>query len=140
MDRRVQQVILLMEEDIRKSLTLEEWAQIVNLSPSHLYHLFKSETGETPSRYLKTLRMQRAKELLETTFLTVKEIVTATGISDGSHFVRDFKKQYTMTPTQYRHALCDTSNAFSHRGARTGKRVRLVDSGNSKHITESAKK
>lgn len=98
-----------MEEDIRKSLTLDEWAQIVNLSPSHLYHLFKSETGETPSRYLKMLRMKRAKELLETTFLSVKEIVVVTGINDGSHFTRDFKKQYRMTPTQYRCAFLPSS-------------------------------
>jgi AraC-like DNA-binding protein len=94
-----------MEEDIRKSLSLDEWGQVVNLSPSHLYHLFKSETGETPCRYLKLLRMKRAKELLETTFLSVKEILAVTGINDGSHFMRDFKKQYTMTPTQYRRSF-----------------------------------
>lgn len=105
MDRRVQKVILLMEEDIRKSLTLDEMAQAVNLSPSHLYHLFKSETSESPRRYLKMLRMRRAKELLETTFMSIKEIVAVTGANDGSHFVRDFKKQYGMTPTQYRRAL-----------------------------------
>jgi transcriptional regulator GlxA family with amidase domain len=109
MDRRVQKVILLMEEEIRKNLTLDEWAQVVNLSPSHLYHLFKAETGETPCRYLKMLRMKRAKELLETTFLTVKEIVAVMGINDGSHFMRDFKKQYTMTPTQYRRAFMRSS-------------------------------
>jgi AraC family transcriptional regulator, arabinose operon regulatory protein len=109
MDRRVQKVILLMEEDIRKSLTLDEWAQVVNLSPSHLYHLFKSETGETPNRYLKTLRLKRAKELLETTFLSVKEIVAVTGINDGSYFMRDFKKQYTMTPSQYRRTFLQGS-------------------------------
>jgi transcriptional regulator GlxA family with amidase domain len=97
-----------MEEDIRKSLTLDELAQTVNLSPSHLYHLFKSETGESPRRYLKTLRMRRAKELLETTFMSVKEIVAVTGANDGSHFVRDFKKQYSMTPTEYRRALASS--------------------------------
>ena len=105
MDRRVQKVILLIEEDIRRSLTLDEMAQAVNLSPSHLYHLFKSETGASPRQYLKTLRMNQAKKLLETTFMTVKEIGLVTGANDGSHFVRDFKKQYNMTPTQYRQAL-----------------------------------
>jgi len=104
MDRRVQKVILLIEEDIRKKLTLEEMAQTVNLSPSYLYHLFKSETGVSPHRYLKMLRMKRAKELLETTFMSIKQIVAVTGTNDGSHFVRDFKKQYTITPTQYRRA------------------------------------
>jgi hypothetical protein len=49
--------------------------------------------------------MQRAKELLETTFLSVKEIRTTIGINDHSHFIREFKKSYGMTPAQYRTRL-----------------------------------
>jgi transcriptional regulator GlxA family with amidase domain len=105
MDRRVQKVVLLMEQDIRKSFTLDEIAQAVNLSPSHIYHLFRSDIGVSHTRYLKMLRVKKAKELLETTFMSVKEIVAAVGVNDGSHFVRDFKKQYKMTPTQYRRSL-----------------------------------
>lgn len=105
MDRRVQKVVLLMEQDIRMSLTLAELAQAVNLSPSHLYHLFRSEIGMSQTRYLKMLRIKRAKKLLEMTFMSVKEIAAAVGASDGSHFVRDFKKHYNMTPTQYRRSL-----------------------------------
>jgi|SRR5918993_1972669 transcriptional regulator GlxA family with amidase domain len=105
MDRRVQRVIQMIEEDIRVNLTLAEMAEAVNLSPSHLYHLFKSETGLAPTRYVKSLRMSKAKELLETTFLSVKEIVILIGAPDGSHFVRDFKRQYNLTPTQYRRLL-----------------------------------
>jgi transcriptional regulator GlxA family with amidase domain len=105
MDKRVQRIILLMEQDIRKSFALDEVAHTVNLSPSHLYHLFKSEIGMSQTRYLKMLRVKKAKELLETTFMSIKEIVVAIGATDRSHFVRDFKKQYNMTPTQYRRSL-----------------------------------
>lgn len=115
MDRRVQRVIQMIEGDIRADFTLAELARAVNLSPSHLYHLFKAETGMAPTRYMKVLRMNKAKELLETTFMSVKEIMTLIGAHDGSHFVRDFKRQYKVTPTQYRRLM--DSNGFP---ARTG--------------------
>jgi transcriptional regulator GlxA family with amidase domain len=122
MDRRVQRVIQMIEEDIRVNLTLAEMAEAVNLSPSHLYHLFKSETGMAPTRYVKALRMGKAKELLETTFLSVKEIVILIGATDGSHFVRDFKRQYNLTPTQYRRLL-DENGSSAAADAASAKRT-----------------
>jgi AraC-like DNA-binding protein len=58
--------------------------------------------------------MARAKILLETTFLSVKQIMTEVGLSDESHFVRDFKSAYGESPTKFRHSL-DIRN-----GPRTG--------------------
>ena len=52
-------------------------------------------------RYSRTLRMQQAKELLETTFLSVKEIAASVGLTSVGHFVTDFKKAYGMTPSDY---------------------------------------
>ena len=46
--------------------------------------------------------MQRAKELTETTFLSVKEIMNSVGISDPSHFVRDFEKRFGLSPAKLR--------------------------------------
>lgn len=58
-----------------------------------------------PIQYLKVLRMERAKHLLETSFLSVKEIAHIVGVNDESHFVRDFKKTYGVPPTSYRTAF-----------------------------------
>jgi two-component system response regulator YesN len=102
MDRRVQGLIAFMGEHLQDDLSLKEMAQSVNLSPWRLCHIFTEETGMPPERYLKMLRMQRAKELLETTFLTVKEVMTRVGMSDESHFVRDFKRLYSLPPARYR--------------------------------------
>jgi two-component system response regulator YesN len=109
MDQRVRRVISLMLEDSHRELSLNKMAQSVRLSPWHLCHLFKSETGMTLTRYLKTLRMQRAKHLLESTFLSVKEIMNEVGVSDESHFVRDFKAIYGMAPAQYRSSHLSTA-------------------------------
>jgi AraC-like DNA-binding protein len=106
MDRRVQLVISIMKEDLSRELPIDDIATCVNISPSRLRYLFKVETGQSPNQYLKFLRMQRAKQLVEDTFLNVKQIMCELGINDESHFVRDFKRTYGMTITQYRH-ICD---------------------------------
>jgi AraC family transcriptional regulator of arabinose operon len=102
MDQRITKVVELMRDNLCHGLSLEALAQAVNLSPSRLHNVFKSETGMSPARYLKTLRLEQAKELLEESFLSVKEIRVRAGIGDESHFVRDFRKAYGLTPTQYR--------------------------------------
>lgn len=102
MDLRVQQALRLISQDVRRPLVLKEIARAVNLSTPRLRYLFKAETGMTPAQHLKSLRMEKAKELLETTFLNVKQIMLQVGIKDESHFVRDFRELYGRTPTEYR--------------------------------------
>lgn len=91
-----------MREDVRGELSLAEFAQSVNLSVWRLCHIFKSDVGMPPIRYLRLLRMERAKGLLESSFLSVKEIAYQVGLNDESHFVRDFKSTYGYSPALYR--------------------------------------
>ena len=102
MAERVKRIIELMQDDPSRNFTLGEMAESVNLSPPYFCYLFKTITGTPPAKYLKSLRMQQAATLLTTTFLSVKEIVRRVGCSDDSHFVRDFKRIYGMTPSAYR--------------------------------------
>lgn len=101
---RVKRVIELMEDDPTRNFTLPKMAESVNLSPPYFCYLFKSITGVPPAKYLKSLRMQQAAMLLTTTFLSVKEIVSRAGFTDESHFVRDFKRLYGLTPSEYRNS------------------------------------
>src|ERR1051325_1362044 len=109
MDQRVQKVIEFLEEKYKRSVTLAVLAESVHLSVWHLSHLFKAETGSSPARYLKDYRTQEAKRLLETTFLSVKEVVSKVGMGDQSHFAKDFKKAYGLTPTRYRAAVMSSN-------------------------------
>ncbi len=102
MDQRVLKVIALMKESLHRGWSAGRAAQCVNLSPSRLHQVFKEETGLPPARYLRLLRMQRAKELLETSHLSVKQVMARVGVTDESHFVRDFKKTCGLTPARYR--------------------------------------
>ena len=83
-------------------MSLAEFAQSVNLSVWRLCHIFKSDVGMPPIKYLRLLRMERAKGLLESSFLSVKEIAFQVGLNDESHFVRDFKSTYGYSPANYR--------------------------------------
>ncbi|HWS99643.1 MAG TPA: AraC family transcriptional regulator [Pyrinomonadaceae bacterium] len=102
MDQRVQKTISLMKENLHRGWPAGRLAKFVNLSSSRLHQLFKEETGLPPAKYLRLLRMERAVELLETSYLSVKEVMAKVGVTDESHFVRDFKKTYGLTPARYR--------------------------------------
>jgi transcriptional regulator GlxA family with amidase domain len=101
-DRRVQVVRVLLEGSFDRKLGLRDMGAEVNLSPWRLAHLFKAETGTSPQRYLTRVRLQRAKDQLETSFLSVREIGAAVGIPNPSQFTRSFKAAYGMTPVAYR--------------------------------------
>ena len=113
MDKRVEKIIEMMRDDVRGELSLTEFAQSVNLSVWRLCHIFKSDVGMPPIKYLRLLRMERAKGLLESSFLSVKEIAFQVGLNDESHFVRDFKSTYGHSPAIYR-------SQFKRNGSESG--------------------
>ena len=111
MDRRV--LWAIAEMDAR--LSDAHWAELalkVNLSPSRFAHLFSRETGFSPARYLTALKMERAHLLLERTFLTVKEAMAQVGVSDASHFSRDFRKYHGISPSAVRRSSGRRESAF----------------------------
>ena len=69
-----------------------------------------------PIRYLRLLRMERAKNLLESSFLSVKEIAFQVGLNDESHFVRDFKSTYGFSPALYRSHFKNKALTEEHNG------------------------
>jgi AraC-like DNA-binding protein len=102
-DPRIRLALTLLQKNaMAPSARISEIAEELHISSSHLRHIFKREVGMTPTHYVKVLRLQEAKKLLENTLLSVKEVMAAVGFSDLSHFVRDYKAQYGVTPSQSR--------------------------------------
>ena len=58
--------------------------------------------GISPQRFLTQVRLEQARRLLTTEFLTVKEVMNRVGISDASSFARSFKAAYGVTPGKYK--------------------------------------
>jgi transcriptional regulator GlxA family with amidase domain len=101
-DERIAAVIERMERELQQPLGVADLAAGVNLSASRLIHLFRAETGLPPARYLRELRLRRARADLEQTFLSVKQIMFAAGFTDPSHFSRTFKRHYGVSPAAVR--------------------------------------
>lgn len=104
MDPRIQIVIAFMKDNLHREVLVIELARIVNLSPSRLRHLFKTETRVAPLQYFRTLKMKQAQEYLSHTWLSVTEIAMKLGWQDRSHFEREFKRFYSVTPVRMRKA------------------------------------
>lgn len=102
MDRRIIYLKKQMLLNLQSPAAIDEMAKSVNLSASHLLKLFKNETGNSPIQFLRELRLEKARELLEETFKRVNEIGFEVGMFDQSHFIRDFTQKYGSTPSAYR--------------------------------------
>lgn len=102
MDGRMFHLQETLLADLPRYWTIEQMAQEVGLSAPHFQKLFKSNVGLPPMTFLQNKRLETARELLENTFLQIQEIRLKVGIPHDSHFTRDFKKKYGVTPTEYR--------------------------------------
>jgi AraC-like DNA-binding protein len=102
MDACVLKIMDTIDKSSVDELSLPSLCRIVNLSPSRLRYLFKRETGHSPIQYVKAHRMKCAERLLRTTFLSVKQVAFLSGGKDVSYFVREFKKQYGVSPSDFR--------------------------------------
>lgn len=92
-----------MQEHFADSgLTMSILAEQLEVSSVTLAVVFKNEMGIRPSDYLANLRMERARELLVTTNMLIREISAAVGYEDDHVFTRRFKKYTGKTPGQYR--------------------------------------
>jgi AraC family transcriptional regulator, arabinose operon regulatory protein len=105
---RVDWRIERVNRQLQRGCTLEPRTAIarlagsLNLSTSRLRHLFKNETGLSLKRCLIQSRLESGRIYLETSLLSIKEISIKVGYTHMSHFVRDFRRLYQATPSQYR--------------------------------------
>ena len=86
----------------KNQTSLQEAAEYVNVSASHLSKIFSQETGQTFIEYLTQIRMERAMELLQSTQAKTYEIAFQIGYSDPHYFSNLFKRVTGMTTTEFR--------------------------------------
>ncbi len=92
---------LYINTNYSKEITLEDVSKEVCISPQYFSRLFKEETGYNFIEYLIDLRIERAKELLTNTNMSIKEICFEVGYGDPNYFSRLFKKIVGMAATEY---------------------------------------
>ncbi len=98
----VQSILYYFEHNYYKDINLDELSIELNLSKKHIITQFKKEINTTPMYYLKKLRLRQASILLSGTNMTVQNISSSVGIPDSNYFIKQFKKEYGVTPHSYR--------------------------------------
>ncbi len=94
-----------VREIIENNLAEEEFGILklcreMNMSRAQLYRKFKALTNQTVGRYIRSIRLNRAKELLSSTTLTVSEVAFQVGFKSISHFSMHFKQEYGINPSK----------------------------------------
>lgn len=94
--------ILQFLNEYHTNITLSELAKHFNRSKSHISHLFKTKSGQTIRSYCNSLKLEDSKKLLLDTDISVTDIALNVGFNDTSYFIHIFKKQFGISPLQYR--------------------------------------
>lgn len=98
----IRAVMTYIDSHFSAPITLRDLANVANMSPSYLSQVFKKLNGFSPWDYVISCRIAMAKQLLHTTDLTILDIATKCGFNNCANFNRQFKKNVSLTPSEYR--------------------------------------
>jgi AraC-like DNA-binding protein len=102
-DDLVQRAKLLLDPSAESVMTVEEVAGEVGFSGAHFRRICKRHTGMSPYQYALHLRINRAREMLHSTGLPIRQIAAQLGFDNPYHFSAAFKRKTGVSPTQWRH-------------------------------------
>ena len=105
--RRGRQIISYIESNYMQDIRLEDLADTTFLSPSYLSRLFKRITGTNFKAYLQEVRLRHAVEEMRNTEHTITTIAYNNGFPNVSALGMAIKKQYNMSPNEFRKSLAD---------------------------------
>ncbi len=91
-----------ISENFTEKIGVQDICRAVGYSKSTVLSAFKKEFNTTVNSYLNTLRLERAKKMLEGDGASIGEIALSSGFSDQSYFSKVFSAAYGITPTEYR--------------------------------------
>ncbi|WP_128103027.1 ABC transporter substrate-binding protein [Paenibacillus sp. DCT19] len=139
------QLIHYMQANYAEPITLESLARTFHYSAPYLSKSFKREIGTSIIDYLINIRMDKAKNLLQQTDLSLQEIATSIGYADVSYFIRIFKKSTGVTPKQFKHESMSVEKRTDHPTVKLGSSIaarklrRYIDNKDDNHYQYSEK-
>ena len=102
---QVRRITAYMRERLDRDIRLDDLAAQVDLSRFHFCTSFRLATGRTPHEWLTGLRIDRARQMLGDSSISITEIALAVGYKTPSAFASSFRKVAGVTPTEFRRAL-----------------------------------
>lgn len=103
-DFRMNRLVEFIDANLHRHITLAEMAELCTVSQFHFSRLFKKRTGMTVMQFIGMRRVERSKNMLQTTGMTLAQIAHDCGFSSQSHFTGVFKLDTGITPAAYRRA------------------------------------
>ncbi|GFZ78247.1 AraC family transcriptional regulator [Paenibacillus marchantiophytorum] len=100
-ERQIGQAIRYLELQYTQTVSIEELAHKLGYHRTYLCKMFKQYTGFAPMQYLFKIRMERAKQLLETS-MTIDQVASSVGFNDALYFSKQFRKWTGTAPSVYR--------------------------------------
>ena len=100
-----------MDEHYMEKLSAEQIAEASSVSTSHLFRVFRKETGLTPYGYLTNVRMEHAMKLLLNTAYSVEEIAEYCAFCSSANFIRAFRQSTGVTPRSFRKLISGITSA-----------------------------
>lgn len=100
--REIEAIKQYIYDNYNKDLSVEQLAEKVFLAPSYLSSIFKKETGENLSKFIKSYRMTKAKEMLDETYEKIVNVSNAVGYQNVSYFCKSFREYFGVSPEKYR--------------------------------------
>ena len=89
-----------IEEHLSDTIRMEDLSELMHLNEDYLTRLFKKETGMSIKAYIIHQKMSAARELLQTTSLSVSSVAIQMGYNNFSHFAASYKKEFGITPAE----------------------------------------
>ena len=102
LEKAITKAKFLLQESLEQPIDIPQLARQLPMGYSAFRRNFKTVTGLSPNQYHLNLRIERAKELLESTLLNIEEIADQTGFDSIYYFSRIFKKKAGLSPNAYR--------------------------------------
>ncbi len=100
--KNIEKIIQFIDDNISTDISLNDIAEYINLSPAYISKIFKEHLGKNYVEYLNISRVEKSKQLLLNTQLTIKEVGFKVGFNSIQTFFRTFKKFEGITPGQFR--------------------------------------
>lgn len=95
------QIIDFIDVNLDRNIRLTELAEIAQFSPYHFAHVFKKSTQTSPHQYVIRCRIERAKQLISISNLSLATIAQMVGFASQGHFTYHFKRLVGVTPKVY---------------------------------------
>jgi AraC family carnitine catabolism transcriptional activator len=110
-NKKLVQVIGEMERHSEQPLGSQQLADAINVTPRQLERLFRQHLQETPSNFYLALRLDKARQLLRQTDMSVLEVGLACGFESASYFSRCYRSRFALCPSADRHETSHSTNA-----------------------------